>query len=84
LTTKDSGAVIFEIKLQHMPEAWWQLRKLYQPVVEEYYKPRAISVVEVCRSFDPAIPLPEDIELIDDIQGFIAAAAGNFGVLRWR
>lgn len=63
-----SSVVVFEIKIRHMPEAWWQLRKLYEPVVTALYK-RPIKLIEVVSSFDPAMPFPEPIEMIEDLVG---------------
>lgn len=80
-----SGRIaIVEIKSQHMPEAWWQLRRLYEPVVREYADGRSVILLEICKSYDPAMPFPERPTLVDDMQKFLLAAKdGEMGILRW-
>jgi len=73
--------VIVEIKYQHMPEAWWQLRRLYQPVLQTMYPRSSICVLEVCRSFDPHTPFPEPTVLVDEDSSFLSS---SFQVLRWK
>lgn len=74
-------AVVIEIKIQHMPEAWWQLRRLYQPVVEAFLK-RPTRVLEIVKTFDASMPFPEDIELIPDI--LTSTVTRKFSVHIWR
>lgn len=77
-------SVLFEVKSQHMPEAWWQLRKLYQPAME-FKRPKHLTlVIEVCKTYDPAMPFPEEVELITDLKAFIHSRSRSFGVLVWR
>lgn len=74
---------IFEIKYQHMPEAWWQLEKLYKvALAKKYHCP--ISLVEVCRSYDPAMPFPVPVTLIEDLESWVSKPRDEFGVLEWR
>jgi hypothetical protein len=80
----EDRAIIFEIKSQHMPEAWWQLRRLYQPVVEALYPAAYVQLIEVVRSFDVAMPFPTSITLIHDIAGFVKLPITCFGVYIWR
>lgn len=76
---------VFEVKSQHMPEAWWQLRRLYEPVLRVMYRTRPIVCVEVVRSFDPSMPFPERFTRVEKLLNFIAdASGGEFGVHRWR
>lgn len=77
-----SGVIVFEIKFQHMPEAWWQLEQLYKPVVNAVE--RSVYLVEVCRSYDPAVPFPCPILLIEDIAEWAVKPTPDFGVYRWR
>lgn len=76
-------AVIFEIKSQHMPEAWWQLSRLYKPVLEEFWK-GPITCCEVVRSFDPSIGFPEPIKLCHSIDDVLDESPVDFKVLLWR
>lgn len=62
------AATIFEIKIRWTATAWWQLRELYSPVVRAAYQPKRIHLVCVTRAFDPAIPIPETINFVDDLR----------------
>lgn len=79
--------VAFEIKIQHMPEAWWQLTKLYAPVLSIGCK-RPCQVVEVVRSFDPAMPFQGPVEVISPelLKEWITRrdTISRFGVLLWK
>lgn len=67
-----SGVVIFEIKVNFTSNAWWQLRKLYEPVVRVASRVERIAVCVVCKSFDPAVPFPE---------GYLATNPRKFAAL---
>lgn len=71
---------VFEIKYQHTPAAWWQLRKLYGPLIEEVYKQPPV-LVEVCHTYDPKLPFPEEVEFISDLHSF--SRRDCVGVFRW-
>lgn len=58
--------LIIEIKLAHTLSAWFQLRKLYQPVVTKLNPTRPIRVVEICQLADPQVLLPEPIHWLED------------------
>lgn len=51
--------IIVEIKYQHTPDAWRQLRLLYEPVIKFMYPDFDIALVEICRWFDPHTQFPE-------------------------
>lgn len=74
---------IFEIKYGHVPEAWWQLEKLYKKALAKYYH-CPISLVEICRSYDPAMPFPVPVTLIPDLDDWVSRPRGAFGVYVWR
>lgn len=77
--------VIFEIKSQHMPEAYWQLRHLYAPILHRW-NCMPTQVIEVVRSYDPAMPFPEAVVLIDDLESAITDTQllSSFGVVVWK
>lgn len=50
---------IVEIKLQHTPHAWWQVRQLYEPVLRRVYTNYAFSAMEIVKWLDPSIAFPE-------------------------
>lgn len=55
---------IIEIKARHCADAWWQLKRLYDPVVRCAFRPRSVSLFEITRSFDGAVTWPEPCEAI--------------------
>lgn len=75
---------VFEVKYTHCPEAWWQLEKLYAPLLRLLHHSRPVSCVEICRSYDPATPFPCPTTLIEDIVSWTSQARPDFGVLQWR
>lgn len=78
------GVFIFEIKYQHCPEAWWQLEKLYKRASEKLFH-RPISLVEVCRTYDPATPFPCEVTLVPDLNDWVSQPRpDHFGVHVWR
>lgn len=52
--------VIFETKIRHTALAWWQLRKLYEPVVRAALPSMDVVVVEMTRSYDGQLVFPEE------------------------
>lgn len=74
-----------EIKSQHMPESWWQLRKKYEPVLRMIYPASRIVLLEICGSYDPSMPYPEAVTLVEDIASwFEKAKDGELGVFQWK
>ena len=64
----DSSLVVIECKLSHCEKAWWQLTRLYAPLLLRLAVPGTrISTVEVCRTFDPAITFPGPAVLIESL-----------------
>jgi hypothetical protein len=82
--SKDNVLTIFEIKLKHTADAWYQLKRLYLPIVEKAYPGFAgrINLCEVCANFDTSIRLPS-IEMVDNLQQWTAAHRAAFGVYLW-
>lgn len=74
--------VIFEVKSQHMPEAWWQLRRHYQLVMEQY-RVQPVQCIEVVKSFDAAMPFPEKIDFftVRQLREVLAGDPNIFGVM---
>ena len=78
-------AVIFEIKIRHMPDAWWQLRRLYEPVVRATAQYRDIRLVEIVKEFDPSMPFPEVpviLETLDEV--WLLKDFSSIGVFLWK
>jgi hypothetical protein len=74
---------IIEFKYQHTENAWWQLFRLYKPVVEKLFSGRGFRVkcLEICKWFDPAIRAPQAPVLCQNIG---AVQEGEFGVHIWK
>lgn len=75
-------AVIFEVKSRFTSDGWYQLRLLYEPVVRAALQPKRIQHVLICKSFDPAMPFPEDFNLIPSVRSPLEP--GVVSVLPWR
>lgn len=68
----DDGLAIVacEVKLRWTVDAWWQLRKLYLPVLQVAHGRRTpVLSLCICRSYDPAVQVPEPVNLVDDVAG---------------
>lgn len=81
----DQGAstlTIVEIKYSHTEVAWWQLFRLYRPVLERLFAGHGYEFrcVEVCRWFDAAIRCPVKPRLREDIAN---VRPGEFAVNIW-
>ena len=55
---------IVEVKYKHCSDAWWQLWRLYLPVVRAIYKEYSHACLEVVRWFDPATAFPSEIQSV--------------------
>lgn len=77
--------IIVEIKSQHMPEAWWQLDQLYRPVIQQRRPLCPVLCLEICRSYDPAMPFPAEFNLFASLgEAIMSPPAVTLGVLPWR
>jgi hypothetical protein len=76
--------VVIEVKRTHSVDAWWQLRHLYEPVVSVASGNRQVGVLEICRSFDPAVRLPEPVSRIERITDIEGKPRSGFTVFQWR
>ena len=59
---------IIEIKLKHTSDAWWQTRRLYEPVVKKVFPPSiwSYAVAEVVRWYDGDVAFPEHFTFVPD------------------
>lgn len=58
---------IVEIKLQHTSEAYFQIKKLYQPVLEIIYPDFVFSSLEIVKWLDPHTKFPVPFRLAEDL-----------------
>lgn len=77
-------AVIFEVKIRHTSDAYYQLEQLYSPVVQAVYSPKEIAKVILCRSFDPSIPFPEALTQLHEVSPQGVFGAAGIGVYTWK
>lgn len=80
----DHSIFVFEIKYQHVPEAWWQLEKLYAPLLRLLFPSHPIALIEVCRSYDPATPFPCSTTQFSDLDEWVSRPRSDFGVWAWK
>lgn len=76
---------IVEIKYQHTTDAWWQVRKLYEPVLAAIFPPELWSfrMLEIVKWFDPAVPWPEPFRLLEHPERITTLPANTTGVHIW-
>lgn len=81
---------IFEVKVGHICDSYWQLRHLYEPVLSQWgdCRQRRAVVLEVCRRFDPATFYPcqtKQVSLVT-IDDYFALPQNpeEVGVLIWK
>ena len=56
-----------EIKIRWTADAWWQLMRLYLPVLAKVFPSRALVPLCITRSFDPGILISEPVDLREDL-----------------
>jgi hypothetical protein len=72
--------IIVEIKLQHCTEAYNQVRKLYEPVINNMYPNYGIAAVELVQWHDPHITFPETYYFEPDL---FQAQINRFAIHIW-
>lgn len=70
LDSEQRKLVILEMKLSHTAHAWYQIRKLYQPVLSLIYPDYSMAALEIVRWLDPHVPFPETFKFVDDVVWF--------------
>lgn len=58
-------AFVFEVKIRHTADAWWQLHHLYLPVLRVYDPRYRYIPVEVSKNFDPDVRFPGTTTPVD-------------------
>jgi hypothetical protein len=68
---------VLEIKIRHTTDAWWQLRKLYEPLIRKLFGSAwRYAVCEVVRWYDPVVRWPEQLVFSADPGGLPANSFG--------
>ena len=73
---------IVEFKLKHTSDAWWQTRRLYEPVVSKVFglSTWRYSICEIVKWFDGETSFPESFNMARDPTDL---TAGSFNVHIW-
>lgn len=74
------GVILIEVKYTHCELAWWQLNKLYLPLLTHVYKV-PITCVEICHSYDPEVEFPVAHALVESLH---KVPLGITGVMQWK
>ncbi|HYE38144.1 hypothetical protein [Methylocaldum sp.] len=63
---KGGKIIIVEVKYQHTTDAWWQLRKLYLPILQHIFPANLweFKMLEIVKWFDGMVPWPEPTRLL--------------------
>lgn len=81
---------IFEVKVGHILDSYWQLRHCYQPVLSAWphLEGRRPVVLEVCRRYDPFVVYPCASKVLGliDLEDYLNAPQPpeEVGVLIWK
>lgn len=87
---RKSYLIIFEVKLCHTMDAYWQLRKQYSPVMKVLEPGLPQHLVEITRSFDPAVRFPEEMKLFFDMRELLfhldeqVGTPPQINVIQWK
>ena len=60
---------IVEVKYQHTPDAWWQVKHLYLPVLQLIFPPQLweYDLCEIVKWYDPSVIFPEPVVLAHEV-----------------
>lgn len=77
--------LMFEVKIRHTADAYWQLEKLYKPVMGHFYPSMDKVLIEVTKNFDPSTPFPCDYHLMHGSEFMLGDnfKLDKFNVLLW-
>jgi hypothetical protein len=78
--------IIVEMKYQHTTDAWWQVRKLYEPVLRRMFPETlwTFHFLELVKWFDSAVKWPEQIRMIENIEDTFHISHEQTGVHIWK
>lgn len=73
---------VLEVKYSHTSDAWWQVRRLYTPVLQRIFPPALweYQACEIVKWYDPATKFPEPVELASELD----RPSRKFKVHIWR
>lgn len=73
-----TSVVIFEVKSRLVVDAWWQLRRLYEPVVRRAFYPAEVALCVIARNVDPLVRFPEEYEFLPNVAELASFRPGFF------
>lgn len=76
--------LLVEVKLRHTYDGYAQLTRLYLPVVQHAYPRTKVSRLEICKSYDPTVKLPEQSRVFarSDLASWLVDTP-EYGILVW-
>lgn len=75
---------IVEIKIKHTADAWWQVRRLYLPVIRHIFgEGWGYISVELTKWFDPHTKFPERFAFVNPADSFPRLSPDRFHVYIW-
>lgn len=69
---------ILEMKYRHTDKAWWQLMKLYLPVMQHIFPGWKFPLVEVVKYYDPSVNFPGGGFLMKCPEEAVCTRVGTF------
>lgn len=81
LITRGNVVTIVEIKLRHTYDGYFQLTRLYYPVVQHAFRGCEVRRLEIVKSYDPGVTLPEQVDVVGDLRAWLASPRVNYGIL---
>lgn len=58
---------IAEIKLSRVPQAWWQLNRLYRPLIEKLFPQFEVAMLEIASNVQP-IATPDEVKVVRSLE----------------
>lgn len=77
----DKEVLIIEVKLSHTVDSWFQLRKLYGPVVGRALN-RKVRLLEICKTYYKEESFPEPYRVYPSIGAFLLGG-DDLGCVIW-
>lgn len=75
--------VIFEVKRTHSLDSWFQLEKIYSPVLRQIFPDKPQLLVSLSSGFDPQIGWPSPLHLCDGFSDLATVPEGH-AAIQWR
>lgn len=74
---------VFEVKLSHTSNSWWQLQRLYIPVLRVIFPGYEFVPIEICKWYDPHTAFPVIFKLEPNIRDLALMSPQVFYVHIW-